>query len=71
MKAREANRVTGPFPYEPKFSYENLLTNFLVDPLRGFSMRIETQMNDMLEDYRFLGGLQVSLSDFKSGDVFA
>jgi len=71
MKAREANRVTGPFPYERKFSYENLLTNFMVDPLRGFSMRIETQMNDMLEDYRFLGGLQVSLSDFKSGDVFA
>jgi len=71
MKAREANRITGAFPYERKFSYENLLTNFLVDPLRGFSMRIETQMNDMLEDYRFLGGLQVSLSDFKSGDVFA
>ena len=70
MKARESNRVTGPFSYDPKFSYENLLTNFLVDPLRGFSMRIETQMNDMLENYRFLGGLQVSLSDFKSGDVF-
>jgi len=70
MKARESNRVTGPFTYDPKFSYENLLTNFLVDPLRGFSMRIETQMNDMLEDYRILGGLQVSLSDFKSGDVF-
>lgn len=71
MKARESNRVTGPFTYDPKFSYENLLTNFLVDPLRGFSMRIETQMNDMLENYRFLGGLQVSLSDFKSGDAFA
>jgi hypothetical protein len=71
MKARESNRVTGPFTYDPKFSYENLLTNFLVDPLRGFSMRIETQMNDMLENYRFLGGLQVSLSDFKSGDTFA
>lgn len=70
MKAREANRVTGPFPYDPKFSYENLTTNFLVDPLRGFSMRIETQMNDMLENYRILGGMQVSLSDFKSGDVF-
>jgi len=70
MKARETNRVTGPFPYDPKFSYENLLTNFLVDPLRGFSMRVETQMNDMLENYRILGGMQVSLSDFKSGDVF-
>jgi hypothetical protein len=71
MKARESNRVMGPFAYDPKFSYENLLTNFLVDPLRGFSMRIETQMNDMLEDYRILGGVQMSLSDFKSGDVFA
>lgn len=71
MKARESNRVVGPFSYDPKFSYENLLTNFLIDPLRGFSMRIETQMNDMLEDYRILGGVQISLSDFKSGDVFA
>ena len=70
MKSRESNRVAGPFTYDPKFSYENLLTNFLIDPLRGFSMRIETQMNDMLENYRILGGLQVSLSDFKSGDVF-
>ncbi len=70
MKTREVNRVTGPFNYDPKFSYENLLTNFLIDPLRGFSMRIETQMNDMLEDYRIFGGLQVSLSDFKSGDTF-
>jgi len=71
MKARESNRVSGPYPYAPKFSYENLLTNFLVDPLRGFSMRIESQMNDMLGDYRISGGLLVSLSDFKSGDVFA
>ncbi len=71
MKARESNRVTGPFNYAPKFSYENLLTNLLVDPLRGLSMRIETQMNDMLENYRILGGIQMSLSDFKSGDVFA
>lgn len=71
MKARESNRVTGPFNYDPKFSYENLLTSFLVDQLRGFSMRIETQMNDMLQNYRILGGIQMSLSDFKSGDVFA
>jgi len=70
MKARESNRISGPYPYSAKFSYENLTTNFLVDPLRGFSMRLETQMNDMLENYRIMGGMQVSLSDFKSGDVF-
>jgi len=70
MKARESNRVTGPFPYTPKFTYENVTTNFVIDPLRGFSMRIETQMNDMLENYRILGGIQTAF-DFKSGDVYA
>lgn len=69
MKARESNRVTGPFAYAPKFSYENVLTNFVIDPLRGFSMKIETQMNDILENYRILGGVQTAF-DFKSGDVY-
>jgi hypothetical protein len=71
MKAREVSKVLGPFPYEPKFSYDNVVYNFVVDPLRGFSLKLETQMNDMLENYRFNGGLQVALSDLKSGDVFA
>lgn len=69
MKAREVNRLTGPFPYDPKFSYENLITNFVIDPLRGFSVRMETQMNDMLENYRFFGGIQTAF-DWKSGDVY-
>ncbi len=69
MKARDASRVTGPFPYMPKFSYENFATNFVIDPLRGFSMKLEAQMNDMLENYRVMGGLQTSF-DFKSGDVW-
>ncbi|MBX2915175.1 MAG: PD40 domain-containing protein [Cyclobacteriaceae bacterium] len=69
MKARDASRVTGPFPYMPKFSYENIVSNFVIDPLRGFSMRVEAQMNDMLENYRIIGGLQTAF-DFKSGDVW-
>jgi len=69
MKARDVNRLTGPFPYLPKFSYENLSTNFVVDPLRGFSIRLETQMNDMLENYRIIGGIQTAF-DWKSGDVY-
>ncbi|MCU0367854.1 MAG: translocation protein TolB, partial [Cyclobacteriaceae bacterium] len=71
MKAREANRVLGPFPYAPKVSSENLVTTFVIDQLTGFGMKVETQMNDMLENYRFLGGIHLSLRDFKSGDVFA
>ncbi|GIL22641.1 MAG: hypothetical protein BroJett042_11540 [Bacteroidota bacterium] len=69
MKARDASRVTGPFPYLPKFSYETFATNFVIDPLRGFSMKLETQMNDMLENFRLIGGLQTAF-DFKSGDVW-
>lgn len=69
LKAKDNTRITGPFPYHPKFSYENLITNFVIDPLRGFSVRLETQMNDMLENYRFLGGIQTAF-DFRSGDIY-
>ncbi len=69
MKARESSRINGPFPYQPKFSYENIVTDFVVDPLRGFSIRIQTQMNDILENFRIYGGIQTAF-DWKSGDVF-
>jgi hypothetical protein len=73
MKARSNSRIAGPFPYEPKFTSENLVTNIVVDPLRSYSIRLETQMNDILENYRFFGGLQLSIAgpgSFKSGDVY-
>jgi hypothetical protein len=69
MKARETSRINGPFPYQPKFSYENFVTDFAVDPLRGFSIRLRTQMNDILENFRIYGGIQTAF-DWKSGDVF-
>ena len=70
LKANATTRVNGPFPYQPKFSYENLITNLVVDQLRGLSMRGEIQMNDMLENFRLYGGIQISMQDWKSGDVF-
>lgn len=66
MKARDKSRVTGPFDYETKFSYNNLVTSLVVDPLRGLGVSIETQMNDMLESYRFYGGIMTAV-DLKSG----
>jgi WD40-like Beta Propeller Repeat len=68
-RARERERVTGPFPYDPKFSASNLVTSLVIDPLRGLGIQLETQMNDMLENYRIYGGVMQSF-DFKSGDVF-
>lgn len=70
LKARDNTRISGPFPYQPKFSYNNLVTTPIIDPLRGLSARLETQMTDMLENFRFRGGMQVSFRDWRSGDVF-
>lgn len=70
MKAREQSRVTGPFPYETKFSADNLVTSLVIDPLRGLGILLEAQMNDMLENYRFNGGIMTTL-DLRQGDVFA
>jgi len=70
MKAREKSRVTGPFPYESKFSADNLIASIVIDPMRGMGVLLETQMNDMLENYRFNGGIMSTL-DLRQGDVFA
>jgi hypothetical protein len=70
MKARDHSRVTGPFPYETKFSANNLVTSLVVDPLRGLGISIEAQMNDMLESYRFYGGIMTSV-DLRNGDAYA
>lgn len=70
MKAREKSRITGPFPYESKFSADNLVASLIIDPMRGLGVLLETQMNDMLENYRFHGGIMSTL-DLRQGDVFA
>lgn len=70
MKARDKNRVTGPFPYESKFSADNLVTSLVIDPLRDLGIQIEAQMNDMLENYRIYGGLMAPI-DLRGGDFFA
>lgn len=70
MKAREKSRITGPFPYETKFSADNLVTSLVIDPLRGLGILLEAQMNDMLENYRFNGGIMTTVN-LRQGDVFA
>lgn len=70
MKARDRRRVTGPYPYESKFSADNLVTSLVVDQLRSVGLLIETQMNDMLENYRFYGGIMAPI-DLRGGDVYA
>ena len=69
-KLRADNKIEGPFPYESRFSADNVVTSMVVDPLRGIGLNLETGMMDMLENHKFNGGIY-STFDFKSGDVFA
>jgi len=62
-------RVKGPFPYENRFSADNLVTSWVIDPLRGFGILLETEMNDMLENHLIKGGAMFT-TDFKSGDIY-
>lgn len=70
VKARDKSKVQGPFPYESRFSSDNFGFAPVIDPLRGFGIAIDQQMNDMLENYRFLGGLMTSV-DLRNGDFYA
>ncbi len=62
-------KVRGPFPYQNRFSADNLVTSWVIDPLRGFGILLETEMNDMLENHLIKGGAMFT-TDFKNGDVF-
>src|SRR6187551_2298484 len=68
-KARDKSRIKGPFPYQSKFSSDNLVTSLTIDNMRGLGVQLQTQMNDMLENYRIHGGLYTPLN-LRGGDVF-
>lgn len=70
VKARDKSKVQGPFPYESRFSSDNFGFAPVWDPLRRFGVAIDVQMNDMLENYRFLGGLMTS-ANLQNGDFYA
>ncbi len=66
---RKRSKVAGPFPYETRFSADNLVTSFVIDPLRGFGILLQSEMTDMLENHKFLGGVMAT-TDLRSGDVY-
>ncbi|MEQ9426571.1 MAG: translocation protein TolB [Cyclobacteriaceae bacterium] len=69
MQAETEAEIIGPVAYETRYHAENIVTSFVIDQLRGFGILLETQMNDMLEDQRFYGGV-LAISDLRSGDFF-
>ena len=69
-RLRRETRIDGPTAYETRFSADNVVTSLMVDPLRNFGFHIQVQMNDMLENHRFSGGI-VQFTDLRSASVFA
>lgn len=68
-KFERASRVLGPQAYEPRFSFNNLITSFAFDPIRGFSILLETEINDILDNHRLNGGVLTN-TDLKSGHLY-
>lgn len=66
----QENERMGPIPYNPRFQFNNVITSFLWDPYRNFMMFMETEINDVLENYKIKGGALIK-TDFKQGDIFA
>ncbi|WP_050977334.1 BamA/TamA family outer membrane protein [Nitritalea halalkaliphila] len=63
-------RITGPRRITPQFMTSSFRTNFVIDPLRGFGIALNGEMNDLLDNHRVRGGIMAAL-DFRSGsDVF-
>lgn len=69
-KLQRETRIEGPYPYQTRFSADNVVTSLVVDPIRNFGFHMEVQMNDMLEDHRFYGGI-VQFTDLRSASIFA
>ena len=66
----QENERVGPIPYNPRFTFNNVITSFLWDPYRNFMMFVETEINDVLENYKIKGGALIK-TDFRQGDLFA
>lgn len=63
------SKILGPLPYQPRFRADNITTSFIIDPLIGFGIQLETEMNDLLENHKFNGGI-IFTTDLKNGSLF-
>jgi hypothetical protein len=63
-------RVSGPKKMEPQFFTNHINTRFVVDPLRGFGIKLDGKMTDILDNHVFTGGIMTSLDFASGGDVW-
>lgn len=63
-------RITGPKSMQPQFFTQSLGTDWLVDPIRGFSLGLSGVMSDILDNHNFRGGFMFALDFWSGSDVF-
>lgn len=56
-KMRKEKDLIGPLDYRTRFAADNVVTSFMIDPLMGLGLNFQVQMNDLLENHRFSGGI--------------
>ena len=68
-RLKAERRVEGPLAYEPRVGFDNLTFSWVIDPLIGFGIQAEVQVNDLLENHKFYGGALVT-TNLRSGRYF-
>ncbi len=59
-----------PFDYESRFTTDNLITSFRVDPYRGTGLLMEIEMTDIFENHKINAGV-FGLADFNNNNFYA
>ncbi|MBC8110632.1 MAG: PD40 domain-containing protein [Verrucomicrobia bacterium] len=62
--------IRGPFPYQNRFSTDNVVTSAQIDPIRGLGVFASVSTNDLLEDHKFNAGATVFITSLRSSDLF-
>jgi len=68
-KLKKSNDLIGPLDYQTLFTADNVVTSFVIDPLIGLGINLETEMNDLLENHKFRGGVMTS-TNLKGGNIY-
>ena len=60
--------ISGPLPYKEKFRIDNMSMAVIIDPYWGNGVESRFQVNDLLEDHRFILNLRTNF-EFSNGDL--
>ncbi|MCC2547498.1 hypothetical protein LJY25_13665 [Hymenobacter sp. BT175] len=66
----DAYSVNGPYPYDNRFSIDNVVSSVNVDPVLGFGIVGQVNMSDLFENHRIKAGI-FALTDLRTSNIFA